>query len=413
MSQRHWRFIIKTVFLICLLLILVWGGAFFAVRFNLTNTKGEIDKNNNFYQNYYNEMERQAGGLSQVDPEKLESKKTWSEEELEKMKLTEISEQLKNLSGVSQQLQEWQKIKQIELCQIDALGSVYPVNAVNILNVFSNNYQHRLIEEMLFTADLRLKNNPEFQNKLTACTDKDNNPDKEDWLNKYKEEDLFNRYKNKKGSNLFSWSNDENWEVITKAVLKDKEVLELVAARVGIKPRLIVSVLIVEQLRLYHTQRELFEKFFKPLNILADANKMAWGVMAIKEKTALEIEKGLKDSNSSFYLGKENEKVLDFNTNDVSKERYDRLTSREHYYSYLYGALFLKQIINQWQLAGYDIGKRPEILATIFNLGPSKSKPKAEPLVGGSTISIGEENYTFGGLAHEFYYSGLMPEFAY
>ena len=88
---------------------------------------------------------------------------------------------------------------------------------------------------------------------------------------------------------------------------------------------------------------------------------------------------------------------------------YNRLTDEHnHYYSYLYTALFIKEIEAQWLRAGYDISNRPEILATIFNLGFDKSIPKKDPEVAGSIITIGGEQITFGRLAYEFYYSGEL-----
>lgn len=217
----------------------------------------------------------------------------------------------------------------------------------------------------------------------------------------------------KKG--LFTWQNGEEWSVIEKALIKDKAVIEKAAKQAGIRPRILVSAAIVEQLRLYYTQRELFEKFFKPLNILASANKMAWGVMAIKEKTAIATEEHLQDRQSAFYLGPEKEILLSLPRGNETKTRYQRLTNeKDHYYSYLYGGLYLAQVIEQWSKAGYDISRRPEILVTLFNIGFNNSKPKDNPQVGGSKININGRDYSFGGLGYEFYYSdALNKEFPY
>lgn len=214
---------------------------------------------------------------------------------------------------------------------------------------------------------------------------------------------------------LFTWQNGEEWTVIEKALVKDKVVIEKAAQQAGIKPRILVSAAIVEQLRLYYTQRELFEKFFKPLNILASANKMAWGVMAIKEKTAIATEEHLRDRQSAFYLGSDKEMLLTLPSGNETKTRYQRLTNeKDHYYSYLYGGLYLAQVIEQWSKAGYDISRRPEILVTLFNIGFNNSKPKDNPQVGGSKININGRDYSFGGLGYEFYYSdALIKEFPY
>ena len=76
--------------------------------------------------------------------------------------------------------------------------------------------------------------------------------------------------------------------------------------------------------------------------------------------------------------------------------------------------MFVKQIIAQWERSGYSIADRPEILATIYNLGFAKSLPKPNPEVGGAAFTINDVPYSFGSIAYEFYYSGeLMEEFPY
>ena len=131
----------------------------------------------------------------------------------------------------------------------------------------------------------------------------------------------------------------------------------------------------------------------------------------MKIETAQEIENNLKNTWSPFYLGPNNENIFDYGNTDPDTERLTRLTDdKNHYYSYFYTAIFLKEIMHQWQQAGYDIKYRPEVLATLFNLGFAKSVPKSTPEVGGSTITINDRDYTFGGLAYEFYYSGELSD---
>ena len=85
---------------------------------------------------------------------------------------------------------------------------------------------------------------------------------------------------------------------------------------------------------------------------------------------------------------------------------YARLTdAKDHYYSYLYTALFLKEIEAQWLRAGYDISKRPDVLVTLFNLGFNASEPKANPQVAGARITVGGQSYSFGYLGTLFYNS--------
>jgi hypothetical protein len=316
-----------------------------------------------------------------------------------------IDEKIDELKNASQALADLKLQRLRDICQIDVIGAVAPVNATQISRVYAAGVSRWTFSQMVLAVSIRLENNSNFQKKLTACATMTTSD--------LDEASVLTKYQDAGGENLFSWSNSESWDVIAKAILKDEAVIKRAASTLAINPRLLVSILIVEQLRLYDTQREYFEKFFKPLTILANANKMAWGVMAIKEKSAIDIENNLKNPNSSFYPGAGYEHLLDFKTADVARERYNRLADEhDHYYSYLYGGLIIKELITQWEGQGYNISRRPEVLATLFNIGFTRSKPKEAPQVGGSIINLNGTSYTFGSLAHEFYYSGLIPEFS-
>jgi hypothetical protein len=179
-----------------------------------------------------------------------------------------------------------------------------------------------------------------------------------------------------------------------------------------VEGRLIVSCLVGEQIRLFNSSREAYKKWIGPLKVLSVESQFSFGVTGIKEHTAMNIEHNLKDPKSIYYLGSKYEGLLDFvgqDTATINKERIDRLTDfHNHYYSYLYAALFLKQVKVQWEKEGFPIDKRPEILATLFNVGYPQSKPKRNPRVGGSTIKIYEKPYSFGAIAYQFYYSGEL-----
>jgi len=175
---------------------------------------------------------------------------------------------------------------------------------------------------------------------------------------------------------------------------------------------MIVAVIISEQFRFFDSNRESFKKFFQPLGILGNATQFSYGVAGVKTDTAIEVENNLKDPTSPYYLGPSYEHLLDFTTSDPDTERMTRLTDpHNHYYSYLYTALLLKEEMTQWQSAGYPIDNRPEILATLFNIGFSHSTPNADPQTGGATITINGEDYTFGSLAFSFYYSNELTDF--
>jgi hypothetical protein len=221
-------------------------------------------------------------------------------------------------------------------------------------------------------------------------------------------------FKDQTGSQAdVAWSQDEEWQVLKEAILKDTDSINAAAQKADMKPRMIVAVLIVEQLRLFHTDREVFKSVFAPLKILGTQSQFSWGVMGIKQDTAKQIESNLKDSSSVWYPGQKYEHLLDFpaTTTDPDSERFARLTDEhDRSYSYLYAALNMKELEAQWQKAAISISDRPEIVATLFNIGFANSHPHADPLSGGAEIDIGTTTYSFGGLAGSFYYSDEMTD---
>lgn len=221
------------------------------------------------------------------------------------------------------------------------------------------------------------------------------------------------------------WIKSEEWQVLKEAIIKDKLLINQVASLTDVSPRLIAAQLVVEQLRLFTSEREVYKQIFAPLKILGNQSQFSWGVVGLKEHTAKQIEVNLKDTTSPFYLGPRYENLLDFDPStssgqatNIDAERFNRIANtdmgRDHYYAYLYTALYLKQIEKQWERAGYPITNRPEILSTLYNIGFNNSKPNSNPQAGGAEIEIAGTTYSFGGLAYEFYYSEeLLKEFAH
>ena len=193
-----------------------------------------------------------------------------------------------------------------------------------------------------------------------------------------------------------TWNKGEEWQALSAALIKDEAVIYRASRETGVPARLIVAMIVPEQLRLFYSEREVFKQIFGPLKILGNQTQFSWGVAGLKQETAKEIE--LRDTTH----------LLDFpaTSTDYDSERFNRIADEHnHYYSYLYTALYLKEVMTEWQAAGFDISHKPEILATLFNIGFANSKPKASPQVGGSQIEITSTTYSFGGLAYEFYYS--------
>lgn len=261
----------------------------------------------------------------------------------------------------------------------------YPADCRRILNHLTRSYDSYTVEKMIQAIEL---------NKDETAGSRRKDP----------LEQINNQ-------SIFFWMNLPEWPVLKEAVSKDKKIIDSVSSVTGVSSRLISSVLIAEQIRLFDSRREAFKKWIQPLKMLTSETSFSWGVTGIKDFTAMAIEKNLLDSASPYYPGSKYRHLLDFKTTDHPEERFIRITdAKNHFYAYLYAALYMKQVMNQWNKAGYPIEKRPEIVATLYNIGFANSKPKAQPQVGGATIDVGGKDYTFGRIAWEYYYSGELSE---
>ncbi len=214
-------------------------------------------------------------------------------------------------------------------------------------------------------------------------------------------------------SQKYDWQMTEEWPAIKEAMAKDKDIILRAASEADIDARVLASVIAIEQLRLFFSDRAIFEKIFNPLKILGVQNNMSWGVVGIKEKTAETVENNLKDTSSPFYPGDKYSHMLDFKTEDINKERYEKITDpHNRFYSYLYASLLFREVQTQWTKAGFPIDKNPGVLATLFNIGFNNSNPKPDPQIGGAEIDMNGKMESFGGLALEFYRSDeLINEF--
>lgn len=280
------------------------------------------------------------------------------------------------------------------LQRILLLNRFHPKNAEYILHAYKNCEDENEILRMLHAVDIELKNDKFYQSELRKLKAK------------------LKANPNYRKKSAFAWMNIAEWSDFKIAVAKDKHHIDSVAKVTGVEARLIVACLVGEQIRLFNSNREAYKQWIGPLKILSVESQFSFGVTGIKEHTAKRIEFNLKDRKSEFYLGEQYEHLLDFQATDtalINQERLNRLTSfRNHFYSYMYAAVFIKQVKHQWEKAGYPIDKRPEILATLFNVGFPQSEPKKNPKVGGSTIQIKDKSFTFGAVAYQFYYSGEL-----
>ena len=280
------------------------------------------------------------------------------------------------------------------LHDLSVLNRYYPANAYFIQNAYYKSHNLNLARQMIHAVNLYMQDNAEYHAEINQF-----------------EETSNQKQAVTKTKSVFEWMNIPEWQDFKLAVAKDKQLIDSAAVLSGVEPRLIVAVLVGEQIRLFNSNREAYKKWIGPLKILSVETTFSLGVTGIKVPTAQRIEKNLKDSTSLFYLGQKYENLLDFQSPNIAQERFKRLTSyKNHFYSYLYAALNVKQLKVQWEKSGFPISDRPEILATLYNIGYEVSIPKENPEVGGSGINIKGKRYSFGAVAYEFYYSGELYE---
>lgn len=329
--------------------------AFVGIKLHLFNDPGAVDYNDRYFQKINEEKE----SLLQSDSSKNE---------------------------VSQIARFYSKLF--------VMNQYYPMNAQLIHKAFLQHQNVALAERMIEAVNVNMIDSNSYNSKIQDC-----------------DQFFMSNKTSQSNANVFEWMNIEEWDNFKLSVVKDTTLIDSAALLCNIEPRLIVSVLLGEQMRLFNSSREVYKTVLRPLKILSVEANFSLGVTGVKQETAMKAEKFLKDTSSKYYLGKTYEHLLDFYTTDVTKERYDRLVNyRNHFYSYLYAGVILSEIRQQWMKSGFDISDRPEILATLFNVGYEYSIPKSNPSVGGSTVVIKEKNYTFGALAFEFYYSGEMAD---
>lgn len=283
------------------------------------------------------------------------------------------------------------------LCQIHVLANVAPETAKNIYNVYQIKQDTVLATTMLESSLQRFESTGLSQDyKQCAFTTSVNT------------EPL--------AQTAYAWADSAEWSVMSSVFIRDQETIRRAAHDAGISPRVLLGGVIGEQFRFFTNARDSFKQYFEPLKILASLSKFSYGIAGLKPETVKRIDENLLNKDSVFYLGPEMEQVISYPAgSDHDQVRFQRITNtKDTYYSYLYVGLFMRQVQAQWGKAGYDISNRPEVLATLYNLGFNRSIPKPQPGAGGAPIIVNGAPYNFGELAYQFYYSGeLATEFPY
>ena len=206
---------------------------------------------------------------------------------------------------------------------------------------------------------------------------------------------------------ICSWNKSSEWATLRAGFAKDKDVIQKASKATGVPARMIVASIAPEQIRLFTSDREDFKQYFEPLKVLGPVVGFSYGIAGIRLETAKRIEQYTIDQNSPFYAGDGMSKLVAYKAGTkADSERLNRIADySDHYYSYLYAALFIKEIQAQWAAEGFDISDRPDVVATLYNIGFDKSHPKPNPDMGGSDIELNGQTYNFGELGTVFYRS--------
>lgn len=183
---------------------------------------------------------------------------------------------------------------------------------------------------------------------------------------------------------------------------KNMKELKEIASVLGIDENIIMSIVLVEQLRAAETDRDRVKQLAEK-SLLNSFTMFSLGIAWMKVNTAEKIEAYLKDPNSEFYLGKSFEHLLDFESWDWrNAERQKRLTRNDTYYwQYLYTGISVKMFQEQWKKAWFEIDDKAWILWTLYNLWFQRSFPKNAPSLGGSWINYKWNSWLFGELAEK------------
>ena len=208
------------------------------------------------------------------------------------------------------------------------------------------------------------------------------------------------------------WSQTPEWDVVAGGLTKDASTISRVSGETGVSGRMMASVVIPEQIRFFTSEREIFKRYFEPLKILGSLSQFSLGVSGIKQDTAVQIETYANDPSSPFYPGPAMAALLAYAPGaNHDTVLYNRLTNdKDHYYSYLYTALYIREVEAQWNAAGYDITGNPEAVVTLFNIGFGASHPNPSPVAAGAAITVGGTTYPFGVLGADFYHSNLLND---
>lgn len=188
----------------------------------------------------------------------------------------------------------------------------------------------------------------------------------------------------------------EEPEKVIQMILENKDLISSTAKLFNVRSRLVAAIIYTEwTLNVNWMESQL------DILLAKTGYSSSIGLGQVKIHTAQWIEKKLFDSTSKYFLGSIYQAYL-----PKSKSR-DEIISKLNipawniYYVTAYIAMFCKR----WRNAGFCIEEKPNIVGTLYSLGPYRINDGSERVP-----NINPKSNHFGQVVAEFYYSNKLIE---
>lgn len=191
----------------------------------------------------------------------------------------------------------------------------------------------------------------------------------------------------------------EEPENVKQLLTENKDLIYSSAVFFNVQPRLIAAIIYAERtLNVNWMEGQL------DLLLAKAGYSSSIGIGQIKIHTAEWIEKKLHDPTSKYYLGDVYRSYL-----SKSKSR-DELIIRLEYpkWNIEYLAAYIAMFCHRWLNDGFDISNRPDIIGTLYSLGPYRVSDSSERKPHGNPKS----NH-FGEETAKVYYSDQLDFFPF
>ena len=195
--------------------------AFFAVKLHVTDDPGAVDYNDRYFQ----ELKEKYGNSNSNDSSTVNNREAQF------------------------------------FHNVLVLNKFYPENSLYILNAYLKSRNLSEAERMIGAVNLYMQDNKGYNAEI----------------HEFENTNTQNVSQRNSGS-VFEWMNIAEWEDFKLAVAKDKPLIDSVANMTDVESRLIVAVLVGEQIRLFNSEREAYKKWIGPLKILSVETTFSLGV---------------------------------------------------------------------------------------------------------------------------------------